>query len=209
MRIHAVTPIHVDEAEVARRQARYDALAPRGVRVELHDIGPEAPRALETEADVRASEELVGKALAAARPGVDATLPDCVLDPAVPAPGGEQPFPPTLGLLRLGVGAAVLAGARVAAVARNRAIAAELEARIAAYGWSGAFLGVTVLDLAVEDIEDGDRWVRAVRPALERAGAAGADVVLNGCSAVDVEEGLDPALPRLLDPISTALRLLR
>ncbi|MCE3552245.1 hypothetical protein LWC33_12345 [Pseudonocardia sp. RS11V-5] len=115
MRIHAVTPIHVGEAEVARRQARYDALAPRGVRVELHDIGPE---------------------------------------------------------------------------------------------WSGAFLGVTVLDLAVEDIEDADRWARAVRPALEQAGAAGADVVLNGCSAVDVEEGLDPALPRLLDPISTALRLL-
>ncbi|MEU7815774.1 hypothetical protein [Pseudonocardia sp. NPDC049154] len=45
-------------------------------------------------------------------------------------------------------------------------------------------------------------------PAVPAPGVAGADVVLNGCSAVDVDEGLDPALPRLLDPISTALRLL-
>ncbi|MDN5917615.1 MAG: hydantoin racemase [Pseudonocardia sp.] len=209
MRIYAVTPIHVDGPELIRRQARYDALSPAGVEVVLHDIGPDAPRALETAEQIRASEVLVGRALADVPREFDATLPDCVLDPGVPAPGvpapGEpEPGRPKLGLLRAGLGSAVMAGARTAAVARNRAIADELEARVRAYGWSDTFCGVTVLDLAVSDIEDPVRWARAVRPALDRAKDAGASVVLNGCSAVDVGPDED-GLPTLLDPIAAGL----
>lgn len=132
MHVHAVTPIHVDDAELSRRQARYDRLSPAGVRVVLHDLGPDAPRALETEADVRASEKLVTAALATAPPEADVLLPDCVLDPAVPAPGAVPGDRPVVGLGRAAIGAAVLAGARVGAVARNAAIAAELEARVTA-----------------------------------------------------------------------------
>jgi hypothetical protein len=47
MRVYSVTPIHVGPEELARRQARYDALAPDGLTVTLTDLGPEAPRALE------------------------------------------------------------------------------------------------------------------------------------------------------------------
>ncbi len=43
MRVYAVTPIHVSPEELARRQARYDALCPAGLAVELHDVGPDAP----------------------------------------------------------------------------------------------------------------------------------------------------------------------
>ena len=54
VRIHAVTPIHVDADELARRQTRYDALCPAGLHLELHDIGPDAPRALDTAASAGA-----------------------------------------------------------------------------------------------------------------------------------------------------------
>ena len=206
MHVHAVTPIHVDDAELARRQARYDRLSPDGVRVVLHDLGPDAPAALETEDDVRASEELVAAALAAAPVEADVLLPDCVLDPGVPAPGAHPGDRPLVGLGRAAIGEAVLAGARVGAVARNAAIAAELEARVAAYGWSDAFAGVTVLDLAVADIEDAERWAAAVRPALVAARRDGVDVVLNACSAVEVGAP-DPSLPVLIDPVEKCLRL--
>ncbi|GAA1084723.1 MULTISPECIES: hydantoin racemase [Pseudonocardia] len=206
MLVHAVTPIIVGSAEVARRQARYDALAPAGVRVVLSDLAPDGPRALDTADQVRHSEELVAAALSAA-PAGDAVLPDCVLDTGVPVDGGRLGGRPALGLLRLTVGAAVAAGHRVGAVARNRAIADELLDRVTAYGWAGSFDEVAVLDLQVTDIDDAARWDEAMRPALLAARAAGVTAVVNGCSAVDTAVR-DPDLPLVLDPIRTGLGVL-
>ncbi|MFP5071891.1 aspartate/glutamate racemase family protein [Pseudonocardia nantongensis] len=206
MLVHAVTPITVGPDEVARRQARYDSLAPAGVQVVLSDLDPDGPRALESVADVRHSETLVAEALSAA-PDCDAVLPDCVLDPAVPADGSPLAGRPALGLLRLTVGAAVAAGHRIGAVARNPAIAAELRDRITAYGWSAAFHEVAVLDLQLTDIDDAVRWAEVMRPALLAARAAGVTAVVNGCSAVEVGE-LEPGLPLVLDPIRTGLGVL-
>lgn len=45
MLVHAVTPITVGTPELARRQARYDALAPDRIRVVLSDLHPHGPRA--------------------------------------------------------------------------------------------------------------------------------------------------------------------
>ncbi|RRO19375.1 hydantoin racemase [Saccharopolyspora rhizosphaerae] len=205
MLIHAVTPITVGPAEVARRQARYDSLAPPGIQVVLRDL-QDGPRALNTAEEVRRSEALVAEALADA-PGCDAVLPDCVLDPAVPDDGGTLGGRPALGLLRLTVGAAVAAGHRVGAITRNTAIATELRDRISAYGWNSAFHEVSVLDLDVEDITDPARWSAAMRPALIAARAAGVTAVVNGCSAVDTAEQ-EPGLPLVLDPIRTGLGVL-
>ncbi|TWF93642.1 aspartate/glutamate racemase family protein [Saccharopolyspora dendranthemae] len=206
MLIHAVTPIAVGAAEVARRQARYNALSPAEVQVVLTDLPPDGPRALNTADDVRRSEKLVAAALSDA-PECDAVLPDCVLDPAVPADGGALGGRPALGLLRLTVGAAVAAGHRIGAITRNEAIAAELRDRITAYGWDSSFHEVSVLDLAVEDITDPDRWAAAMRPALIAARDAGVTAVVNGCSAVDTT-AQDPDLPLVLDPIRTGLAVL-
>jgi Asp/Glu/hydantoin racemase len=198
IRVHAVTPIHVDPVELGRRQARYDALSPPGLVVSLHDIGPDAPSALDTAAQVRESERLVVAALRAAnRADHDVLLPDCVLDPGVEQLAGELPV---VGLLRLSVGWQVLTGRRVGAVARNRAIADELADRMAVYGWASRFAGVRVLDLDVHAIADAARWNAAVGAALE---SFGGDPVINGCSAVDVG-----APGRLVDPTALALRLL-
>ncbi|WP_281690324.1 aspartate/glutamate racemase family protein [Pseudonocardia thermophila] len=205
MRIYAVTPIHVDPDELARRQARYDALCPPGLRVELHDIGPRAPRALDTAEQVRESEALVVDALTAAPPGYDALLPDCVLDPGVEQLTGRLPV---LGLLRLSLGWQVLNGRRFGAVARTAAIADEIAARVEAYGWSAGFAGVEVLDLGVEAIADTESWHRAVGSAVCAQRERGVDAVINGCSAVEVPADRAAAPVKIVDPTALALRLL-
>lgn len=207
MRIFSVTPIHVDDAELARRQERYDQLCPEGLTVELHDIGPEAPTALDTARQVRESETLVAQRLrVAAGQGYDALMPDCVLDPTVADLAGELDVP-VLGLLRLSAGWSVLTGQRSGAVARNQAIADEIQARIVAYGWSDFFDGVRVLDLDVDAIADTHRWDQALDGAVEDLVAAGTQDVLNGCSAVEVtSEQLRGG--RVIDPTALALRLI-
>jgi allantoin racemase len=204
MRIYAVTPIHVGADELARRQVRYDALCPPGLQVELHDIGPDAPRALDTAEEVRESERRVIDALTAAPVGYDALLPDCVLDPGVEQLRGRLP---AVGILRLSMGWQVLTGRRVGAVARNKAIADELAGKVTAYGWSGSFTGVRVLDLDVHAIADTQRWNDAVGAALESLGHDGAAAVINGCSAVDVPPGSSSPV-QLVDPTALALRVL-
>jgi allantoin racemase len=206
VRIYAVTPIHVSDDELARRQARYDALSPAGVCVELHDIGPHAPKALNTERAVRNSETLVIEALTAAPDGYDALMPDCVLDPGVEQLAGTLPVP-VLGLLRLSVGWSVLLGRSSGAVARNQPIADEIAARVDAYGWSSSFTGVEVLDLDVHAIADSTRWGEALGGAVQRLEKTGARSVINGCSAVDLPIEQTPSQARVVDPTAVALRL--
>ncbi|MFD0480235.1 hypothetical protein ACFQ0B_77995 [Nonomuraea thailandensis] len=109
MRIFAVTPIHVGGAELARRQARYDALCPEWLRVVLHDLGEQAPASLETAADIHESEVRVVDVLQEAPDGYDAVMADCVLDP-----GGVELATcsrlPVLGLLRMSLGWSVCTG---------------------------------------------------------------------------------------------------
>jgi allantoin racemase len=206
VRIFSVTPIHVDETELGRRQARYDELTPDGVTVELQDLGADAPTALDTEEQVRRSEHLVRERLrSAADQGYDAVLPDCVLDPAVSDLDGVLGVP-VVGLLQLSVGHCVGQGHRVGAVTRNRAIAEELAARVQAYGWEDSFVGVEVLDLDVHAISDTRRWDEALAAAVASLAEAGATVVINGCSAVEVVHD-DLSGVTVVDPTALALRI--
>jgi Asp/Glu/hydantoin racemase len=200
MRLLAITPIVVDEAELARRQARYDELAPDGVRVVLERL-EDGPRALETEADMRASEEALLARYRQADPAQwDGFLPDCVLDPLVDADYGLER--PVFGIGRLAAGFVAAQGGRLGAVARNAAIAAELDRRLASYGVA-TVAPTAVLDLAVEDISDDAVWAAAVARTVD---GLDCDFVLNACSAVEVEE--QRSAPYLLDPTAAALALL-
>lgn len=206
MRLFAVTPIHVVDDELVRRQQRYQRLCPRGVTVDLIDLGPDAPPAMDTPEQIAAADKLVDKALRGAPADYDGLLPDCVLDPGVLSLGSESDIP-VFGILRLSVGYAILTGRRVGAVTRNHAIADALEAQVAAYGWSDHLAGIQVLDLDFSAIADDSRWNAALNAAVAELTQAGAHWVVNGCSAVDVQHA-DPDAARVIDPVATALRLI-
>jgi len=200
MRLLAITPIVVDDAELERRQRRYDALSPAGVTVVLEHLG-DGPRALETEDDVRASEQaLLARYRAVDPEGWDGYLPDCVLDPVS---GLDHGLPrPVFGLGRLAASFVAGQGARLGAVARNKAIAAELDRKLGEYAVP-TVAATTVLDLSVEDIADDAAWAAAVE---RRVAGLDCDFVLNACSAVEVGEPRHT--PYLLDPTRTALEML-
>lgn len=201
MRIFSVTPINVGPEELARRQARYDELLPAGVTLDLTDIGPAAPAALDTAEDIDASTKAVVAALRSAPAGYDLLLPDCVLDPGVDELADELPV---VGLLQLSLGWQVLRGRRTGMVARNDAIAAELMERARVYGWEEHVSGVEVLGLQVDAIADHRQWDRALDAALDRFDPS-VSTVINGCSAVPVSS---QANVTLVDPTALALRLI-
>ena len=206
MRIFAVTPIHVPAEELARRQARYDALSPAGLTVQLRDIGPDAPRALDTEQQVRDSEGMVQAALEQAPDDADALMPDCVLDPGVAALSGTLDRP-VFGLLRTSLTWSALAGRKVGAVTRNEAIAAELVRQVHGYGLGSGFTGVEVLDLDVDAIHQADRWASSLEAVVGRMDRAGAGDLVNGCSAVDLPPEAAGWPVQVVDPTALTLRL--
>lgn len=204
LRVRAITPIHVDSDELRRRQERYDRLAPAGVAIHLDDLGedPTVPRQLQSEDDVRRSEELViAEIRRTDAERFDAVLPDCVLDPGV---GVVQDAPvPVVGLLSLCGHFLASAGQRFAAVTRNEAIAEELRRKADSYGLAEVLTEVRVLGLSVEDIADERTWAEAVTRVVADLPVG---AVFNACSAVEVQEA--GSGPRIVDPTAVALRVL-
>ncbi|TDD92583.1 hydantoin racemase [Actinomadura darangshiensis] len=207
MRALAVTPIHLPPDEIRRRQARYDRLAPPGLSIELRDVGPSAPGSLDDEASIRASEREVAAALArGGGEGWDLAFPDCVLDPAVPDGPALDQGVHVNGLLKLSSMHLAAMNVRFGAVVRNEAIGAELGRRLKGYGLEAYVAGIAILELPFDAIADTGAWNAALGEAADALAAAGATAVLNGCSAVDVEDGRFAA--RVVDPTELALRLM-
>lgn len=205
MRIFAVTPLYVGGKELARRQQRYDRISPPGVAVELRDLPPDAPRQLNTAADIAASESQVHTALTAAPDDFDALLADCVLDPAVAALQ-EQTDRPVIGIMKTNLAFAAAFGTPTAAVVRNEAIAAEFRRVADAYGWGELVREIEVLDLGFDAIAHGDAWQQRLDAAAQRVAGSGAGSLFNGCSAVDTDQDHPSAVP-VYDPVARALRL--
>ncbi|HTW13307.1 MAG TPA: aspartate/glutamate racemase family protein, partial [Solirubrobacteraceae bacterium] len=202
--ILACTPLHVGAAELARRQERYDRIAPPGMRIQLRDLPPSAPRSLECEADMRASERYVIESLRAVPDGFDAVLADCVLDPGITTLQRELSLP-ALGILRLNLAHGRALGRPSAAVVRNGAIAAEMRAVADACGLGDALLDVMLLDLDFSAVADHDRWQARLAEVAVGAARAGARHLLNGCSAVDTDAVGAPIA--VYDPVARALAL--
>ncbi len=82
MRVIAITPIHVTDEELARRQERYSRLAPEGVTVELRNLTKQSPVALDEQTDVLSSDAALMDDMCHVKEDTfDVILPDCVLDP--------------------------------------------------------------------------------------------------------------------------------
>ena len=203
MKLRAVAPIVLSDDEVERRQARYSALAPDGVEIEMANLS-QGPDRLESDHDVRASEELVyAEAMQTDWDRYQAVLLDCVLDPALERIEASAPRP-VIGITRLSSGYLAGLGHDFGAVARNGPIAAELERRIGDFGHGGALAGVQVLSLSLEDVAQAERWNAVLAEAVLEPPLAGVGSVINGCSAVEVRPNAGPAV---VDPTALALDL--
>lgn len=208
MKVKSITPIRVTDAELARRQARYDELAPEGVEVDLINLtdGPDVPRRLESADDIALSDRLVAVEIARTDPGAhDVVMPDCVLDPGVASSAGSAPVP-VCGILQLASGFLAVLGHRFGAVTRNEPIAEELRACLRRYSLDRDFDEVAVLDLSFEDIENDETWNTAIDTVRDRFFARSVRAVVNGCSAVDVRDHDGGAV--VIDPTRLALRML-
>lgn len=209
MRIKAITPIRVSESELTRRQARYQALSPPSVEVELVNLpeSSEVPQRLDSEGDIRASERFViDEAMQTDFARHDAILPDCVLDPGLEYLESEAPVP-TFGILKLSAGFLSSSGHRFAALTRNQPIGEELRSRLESYGYLPHFDRVSVLDLAFEDITNDVEWNKALRGAANIFSGTRTTAIINGCSAVELRPEHDDIV-LVVDPTKLALSLL-
>ncbi|NOY55397.1 MAG: hydantoin racemase [Actinobacteria bacterium] len=204
MRIRAITPIVVPNEELVRRQARYAALAPPPLEIELVSISG-GPDRLESAEQIRESEQWVfDEAMRTDPRRYDAILPDCVLDPALERLASEAPVP-VFGITKLTAGYLAALGHTFGAVTRTSAIANELTGRIEAFGLGGHLDVVKVLHLDLEDIVRTETWNGALAAALDELKAHNVDSVINGCSAVEVQPSQGPTV---IDPTALALELL-
>lgn len=203
MKVVAITPIHVTDEELLRRQERYQRLAPEGLTVELRNLSHSTPVALDQDSDVRSSDSgLMEDITNIELNSCDFLLPDCVLDP-----GFRQNLDSkTVGMLESVTAHLVSAGHKVGAVTRNDTIGNELVRRISEYGFADSFVGLEVLNLSFEAINDEEQWHRALKIAVDRLAAKGATVVINGCSAVNVDQS--QLSLEVVDPAELALKLI-
>lgn len=209
MRIKTITPLHVTEAELRRRQERYRKLSPASLQIDLVNLppGPDVPTSLDTPAACRASDRYVYEEAMRTDPAeYDAILLDCVLDPALDQLEREAAVP-AYGILKLSAGFLAALGHQFAAVTRNQVIGAELQARLEHYGLAGRFQRLIVLDLSFEDIADDSRWNAAIGGALDQLEGSNVRSLINGCSAVDVRPA-EHYSASVVDPTALALNLL-
>jgi Asp/Glu/hydantoin racemase len=203
MKIVSITPIHVTEQELERRQQRYNRIAPSGVTIELRNLTQSSPTALDTSTDVRASDaSLLTELNDMGGSGADFVMPDCVLDPGFRLEAQGQ----VVGMLQNVLANLVAKGHKVGAVTRNEAIGAELERRVEEYGFAQNYVGREVLNLSFDAINDEELWHEALTKAVDSLAAQGATVVINGCSAVNVQQ--DRLKLEVVDPAELALQII-
>lgn len=202
MRIFALTPIHVGHTELGRRQERYRRMLPEGIALELFDLDPSAPSALDTREDIERGEAMMRERFREAPSDFDVLLPDCVLDPGADF-AAEFPLP-YLGILRSTLKAIRHRQLRAAGVARNSAIAAALRARAFDYGFGTELSEVAVLGLDVGAITDHRAWAGALENQVRALTTRGYQAIVNGCSAVDVDDDM----AEVLDPLQVTFESL-
>lgn len=206
MRLKTIAPLHLTPDELHRRQDRYDRLAPAPLNMTMVNLPADAPLTLGTEAACRASDEFVYKEAITTNPeGFDGIFLDCVLDPSSEELERDSPLP-VFSLLKLSAMHLASLGHQLAAVTRNGVIADELEHKIKSYGLADCFYGVIVLNLSYENVADDAKWNAALSSTKDEAKRRGATALINGCSAVDVEQQ-DSSLV-IVDPTELALKLI-
>ncbi len=183
-RVKIITPIQVDEADLARRQRRYGARAALDTQIEVVGI-TDGPHALETPGDLLWSEHAVFQEAVKTQPGeVDAILIDCIFDPAVEALRQRLDIP-VFGPLRSTLALVSLVAPNFAIVARgkhHRAIFTDIVAR---YGYRDRLVAVRTMDLTYAEGRQAEPFKAAMRQQLtEVVEADGARAVVMGSTTI-------------------------
>lgn len=208
MKIIAFTPAHVGVDEIHRRQQRYVTFASGRFDVTVVDQPdlPNVPRSFDTRELIASSHQCVVDQAAGRTFAADEVLmPDCILDTALESVSSALTAP-TFGILRLNVSHFLGLGLRYGAVARNTAVGNALDERIRGYDPSDSYRGTSILDLPTEAVADTARWNAALAQHVQDLADRGAQVVINGCSAVDVTDEAW-AIP-VVDPTRLAIDLI-
>lgn len=209
MRVKAITPIHVTAEELARRQERYDRLAPAGMKVTVVNLPDreDVPRTLSTRLDIMSAPAFVyAEGMRTDPEEYDAIFIDCVLDPALEELTADQPLP-VYGPLRLTLSLLHGLGQRFATVTRVDPIAEAMYNRIVDYGFEDMFDSSNPLQLSFDEIANPAVWDGALQGVLDQLEAKGTvQALINGCSAVDVKRCTGTV--QVLDPARTALHMI-
>ncbi len=207
LRVKAIAPLRLDETEMVRRQARYSALAGPEMEIVLFNLeGKNAPLRFDSFEEIEASERLTWEEISRTDPErFDAVLPDCVLDPGLDK-AADAPVP-AYGILRLAAGHLHSLGRPYAAVTRNDVIGQVLEEKVAGYGFSSVLMGREVLDIDFCFVSEGAGWNEAMAPVARKLADRGVTALLNGCSAVDIENRTLEGVA-VIDPTEMALAVL-
>jgi Asp/Glu/hydantoin racemase len=208
LRILSIAPVRLPDAEIARRQQRFDALGGGGLTIELVNLeGAEAPLSLDSHDSVLASTGLVEAQAYAVEPDrYDLVMPDCVLDPGF-VPGAKTPVP-VIGLLNIVAGHLVAIGRRFSSVTRNDVIGTEFARRITDYGFIDHFDGVDVINGSIELISDDAEWMKRLGAVAHARSVDGPGIILNGCSAVEIANPVMSGIA-VIDPTALAVQLIR
>ncbi len=207
LRVKAIAPLRLDDEEMVRRQLRYSALAGPEMEIVLFNLeGDNAPLRFDSFEEIDASERLTWEEISRTSPDrFDVVLPDCVLDPGLEK-AAEAPVP-AYGILRLAAGNLYSLGRPYAAVTRNDVIGQVLEEKVAGYGFSSVLVGREVLDIAFCFVSEGSGWNEAMAPIARKLADRGVTALLNGCSAVDIENRTLEGVA-VIDPTEMALSVL-
>ena len=207
LRVKAIAPLRLDDEEMVRRQARYSALGGSGMEIVLFNLeGENAPLRFDSFEEIDASERLTWEEISrTASDQFDAVLPDCVLDPGLEK-AADAPVP-AYGILRLAAGHLYSLGRPYAAVTRNDVIGQVLEEKVAGYGFSSVLVGREVLDIDFCFVAEGAGWNESMAPIARKLADRGVTALLNGCSAVDIENRTLEGVA-VIDPTEMALEVL-
>lgn len=206
LRVMAIAPLRLTDAELARRRRRYYLLGGHSVRIDLANLDIGAPERLETGDDIAMSDEAVREVIRRTDPArYDCILPDCVLDPGVA--DAPRTGIPVFGILRLASGHLASLGLTFAAVTRNKAIGTELRRLLTGYGLAHSIEAVHAMDADFALISDDAAWAEALGPITLALSQRGTRTLVNGCSAVDLPKDQINGVT-VVDPTKLAIRLL-
>lgn len=188
--VKIVTPVRVDEKDLLRRAARYQAAASPEISIDFVNLA-NAPISLVTDADMRSSEAALAREIQSTRgEQVDAILFDCVLDQAIRELRRACEVP-LFGPTQCTIGLLSQVSDDFSIIARTQAHCELMRRGIEASGFGIALRDMHILGISDEESRNPEIMEQALRPKLRAAEKIGPrHAVVMGSTTIDVPQAL-------------------